>query len=180
MSLLHGSRAILTSVAVIAIVAGCSNGASASPQATAAAATVAPTEAASPAASTPAPTAAPSAAATAYEIDVVTDALGAHITGEDGKTLYLLTSDPANGTSCTGDCAGNWPPFTLDAGETATAGAGVTGTITTFARPDGSMQVAIDGHALYYFAGDSAAGQTNGQAIGGVWFVVSPAGAKVG
>jgi len=179
MSLPFGSRAILASVAIVAVVAGCSSGASASPNATVAANSPEATIAATPAASTPAATPAASAA-TAYEVDVVTDALGAHVTGEDGKTLYLRTSDPAGGTSCTAACATSWPPFTLDAGETVTGGTGVTGAFTTFARPDGSMQVTIDGHALYYFSGDSAAGQTNGQGIAGVWFVVSPAGAKVG
>jgi len=74
----------------------------------------------------------------------------------------------------------SWPPFTLDTGETVKAGTGVTGALTTFVRSDGKAQVLINGHALYYFSGDSAAGQTNGQGIAGVWFVVSPAGAKVG
>lgn len=178
MSLLHGTRAILASVAVVAIVAGCSNGATASPS-TAAATTPEPTLAASPV-TTEAPSTAPSAAAEAYEVDVVTDALGAHITGEDGKTLYLRTSDPAGGSSCTGGCATTWPPFTLDTGETVTAGTGVTGALTTFTRSDGKTQVLIDGHALYYYAADSAAGDSTGQGAGGVWFVVSPAGAKVG
>lgn len=180
MSLPIGSRAILASVAIVAIVAGCSNGASATPNATVAAGTPEAPVATTPAASTPVTTPAASAAATGSEIDVVTDALGAHITGAGGMTLYLRTSDPAGGSSCTGACASNWPPLTLAAGDTATAGTGVTGALTTFARADGSMQVAIDGHALYYFSGDSAAGQTNGQGVGGVWFVVSPAGAKVG
>ncbi|HKB27930.1 MAG TPA: hypothetical protein VKC59_02810 [Candidatus Limnocylindrales bacterium] len=172
---------MLATTAIIAIVAGCSSsGGSAAPGATVAAGTPAATGAATPAASAPAATAVPSAAATAYEVKIVTDSLGAHLTGEDGKTLYLRTSDPANGTGCTGGCATTWPAFTLDAGETVTAGAGVTGALTTFARPDGSMQVAIAGHALYYYAGDSAAGDATGQGIGGVWFVVSAAGTKVG
>lgn len=180
MSLLTGSRAILTSVAVLAIVAGCSTGASATPGNTVAAATPQTTVAATPAVTAPAATPVPTAAATASQVNVVTDSLGAHITGEGGKTLYLRTSDSTNTTTCTGSCASNWPPFTLGAGETVTAGAGVTGALATFARPDGSMQVTIAGHPLYYFAGDSAAGQNNGQGIAGVWFVASPAGAKVG
>ena len=177
-----GLRAILASVAVIAIVAGCSSGATESPtgaSATPGATVAAPTATAAPVATGAPATPAPSEAAAAYEVGVVTDNLGPHITGEDGKTLYLRTSDPAGGSSCTGGCAGTWPPFTLDAGETVTAGAGVTGTLTTFARADGSMQVAINGHALYYYAGDSAAGQSNGEGIGGVWFVVEPSGAKM-
>jgi predicted lipoprotein with Yx(FWY)xxD motif len=181
MSLSVGSRAILASVAVIAIVAGCSSSSpSATPGATVAAGTPGAPAATTPAATTPVATPAPSAAATANEVDVVTDALGAHITGVGGKTLYLRTSDSTNTTTCTGGCTSNWPPFTLAAGATVTAGTGVTGALSTFARPDGSMQVTIAGHPLYYFAGDSAAGQTNGQGLAGVWFVASPAGAKVG
>ena len=61
------------------------------------------------------------------------------------------------------------PPFVIDPNETVVGGTGVTGTIATFARPDGEMQVSYNGAPLYYFSGDSAAGQTNGQGIGGVW-----------
>ena len=38
------------------------------------------------------------------------------------------------------------------------------------------MQVTYNGHPLYYFSGDQAPGDTNGQGIGDIWFVVSPAG----
>ena len=53
----------------------------------------------------------------------------------------------------------------------------MTGALTTFARADGSMQVAINGMPLYYFAKDAKAGDTNGQALNGKWFVASPTGA---
>ena len=36
------------------------------------------------------------------------------------------------------------------------------------------MQVAINGSPLYYFAKDAKAGDTNGQGVGGKWFVASP------
>ncbi len=71
------------------------------------------------------------------------------------------------------DCPTNWPAFTLDAGETLAAGEGVTGVVGTFARSDGTMQVAYDGRPLYYFAGDKAAADVNGQGKGGVWFVAA-------
>jgi predicted lipoprotein with Yx(FWY)xxD motif len=140
----------------------------------------------SPAASAQAPTAAPSAAASAagsaaagdvYEVKVATGAMGSYITGEDGKTLYEFTPDSANTSTCTGQCATNWPAFTLDAGESVKAGDGVTGALTTFARADGTMQVAINGIPLYYFAKDTKAGDTGGQGISGKWFVASPTGA---
>ena len=53
----------------------------------------------------------------------------------------------------------------------------MTGTLTTFARPDGTMQVAYNGIPLYYFAKDTKAGDTTGQGVGGKWFVASPTGA---
>jgi hypothetical protein len=52
----------------------------------------------------------------------------------------------------------------------------VTGALTTFARPDGKMQVAINGRPLYYFAADSKAGDTTGQGFAGKWFVATPTG----
>jgi len=122
---------------------------------------------------------APGGSPQAYSVDVSTGAMGSYLVGEDGKTLYLLTKDPAGSSSCTGTCATNWPPFTLDSGETVAAGTGVTGTIGTISRPDGTTQVAINGVPLYYFKGDSAAGDTNGQGVQGVWFLVTPAGTPV-
>jgi predicted lipoprotein with Yx(FWY)xxD motif len=134
-----------------------------------------------------APSVAPSAAATAaasaaaggetYTVAVVTDAkLGSYITGEDGKTLYTFAADSANTTACKDACAAMWPPFTVASDDTLTPGAGVTGALTTFARPDGKMQVAINGRPLYYFAADSKAGDTTGQGFAGKWFVATPTG----
>jgi len=136
----------------------------------------------SPAASAAAPSAAaPSAASSGaagevYEVDVATGAMGKYLTGEDGKTLYVFTADSANKATCTATCSNNWPAFTLDTGESVTPGAGVTGSLTTFTNADGKMQVAINGLPLYYFAKDSKAGDTNGEGIGGKWFVADPAG----
>jgi hypothetical protein len=53
------------------------------------------------------------------------------------------------------------------------------GTIT---RSDGTKQVTYDGHPLYYFAGDSGPGQTNGQGsdgFGAKWWLVAPAGTQI-
>ena len=60
--------------------------------------------------------------------------------------------------------------------DTYKAGDGVPGTLSTFARPDGSMQVAYNGIPLYYFAKDTKAGDVTGQGVGGKWFVASPSG----
>jgi predicted lipoprotein with Yx(FWY)xxD motif len=135
----------------------------------------------SPAASPGASPAAPASMAPSgdvYTITAVTDTsgkLGTYLTGEGGKTLYMLTKDSPGKSVCSGDCAANWPAFVLAGSESVAAGAGVTGVVGVIAGFDGaSQQVTYDGQPLYYFAGDKAAGDTNGQGKGGVWFVVAP------
>jgi predicted lipoprotein with Yx(FWY)xxD motif len=61
-----------------------------------------------------------------------------------------------------------------------TVGAGLDASLfTTVARTDGTMQVKVGDWPLYYFAADQAAGETNGQGVGDVWYVVSPTGEQV-
>jgi predicted lipoprotein with Yx(FWY)xxD motif len=46
----------------------------------------------------------------------------------------------------------------------------------------GSSQVTYNGHPLYWFSGDTKAGDTNGQGLddfGGEWYAISPAGKAV-
>ncbi|MFN8518117.1 MAG: hypothetical protein U0667_01725 [Chloroflexota bacterium] len=109
-----------------------------------------------------------------YTVNAATSDLGTFLTGEDGRTLYYFANDTAPGVSaCEGDCVTNWPLFTLEADETLAAGEGVTGVLATFARADGQTQVSYDGRPLYYFVGDQAAGDTNGQDKGDVWYVAA-------
>lgn len=96
--------------------------------------------------------------------------LGTILTNSSGMTLYWHASDPANGSTCTGACATYWPPLTVTG--TPTAGTGVTGKLTTFKNPEGQMQVAYNGHALYTFVADKAAGDVVGNlknGFGGLW-----------
>lgn len=138
------------------------------------------------AAATAAPTAAPAASAAApaavLQVKVAQDPkLGAYLTGADGRSLYLLTADSMNTTTCTGPCATAWPPFEVGSSGDLTAGAGVTGTLATIARADdGKSQVTYNGIPLYYFAKDAKAGDINGQGVKGVWFLVAPASTAQG
>ena len=127
---------------------------------------------------TQAPASTPAASAgEANTVEIAHDAkLGDHLTGTDGKTLYLLTKDAPGVSTCTDACATNWPPFTLATGVSVKPGSGVTGTLGTLKRADGSMQVTYNNRPLYYIGGDSAAGDVNGQGTSGVWYVVTPAG----
>lgn len=107
--------------------------------------------------------------------------LGQYLTGQSGLTLYTLSSDPAGGSICIGGCLTFWPPLIAVAGGTVTAPSSMTRTFAMFTRTDtGASQVTVDGHALYYFQGDSASGQTKGEgivALGGVWHVAAASAA---
>jgi predicted lipoprotein with Yx(FWY)xxD motif len=92
-----------------------------------------------------------------------------------GLTLYSFAPDTATRSACYGSCAVYWPPVTGP----VTAGPGVTGTLATIKRSDGSVQATYDGHPLYTYVGDSAAGQAHGNDLnlnGGLWHEVPASG----
>ncbi len=103
--------------------------------------------------------------------------LGTILVDGQGNTLYLFTSDTQGGPStCTGGCAAAWPAL---AGS-VTAGDGVDeALIGTVAGDDGTEQATYDGWPLYYYAQDTGPGDTTGQGVGGVWWVVAPDGTAI-
>jgi predicted lipoprotein with Yx(FWY)xxD motif len=94
-------------------------------------------------------------------------------------TAYVFDKDTANATSsaCTGACTSNWPAIT-SASTTPTV-TGVTGKVGTITGVDGANQITINGLPIYTFAGDKAKGDTKGQGLMGIWWVLSPAGDKI-
>ncbi|MFF2387372.1 hypothetical protein [Agromyces sp. NPDC058104] len=106
--------------------------------------------------------------------------LGEIVVDGEGMTVYMFDTDTQGGdaSSCEGQCATNWPAVTTDSDDPEVEG--VTGEVGTITGVDGSTQLTLDGWPLYTFAGDSAAGDTNGQGVNGVWWVLSPAGEKIG
>ena len=124
--------------------------------------------------------ASPTSAPAASSVTVTTSKLGKILTDAQGRTLYLFTKDQTGSSSCTGACLGVWPAF--DSNGAAQAGGGASPTLLGTASGN-ATQVTYNGHPLYYYVGDSKAGDTNGQDLnqfGGSWYVVSPAGAQVG
>ena len=141
----------------------------------------------SSAATTSSPSSAPaagssaSASTTGTVISTQAGSAGAFLTAGSGRAVYLWAKDGMNMSACSGACATAWPPVPATGTLTATGGAKASdlGTIT---RSDGTKQVTYDGHPLYYFVGDSAAGQTNGQGsdnFGAKWWLVASSGAKI-
>jgi predicted lipoprotein with Yx(FWY)xxD motif len=102
--------------------------------------------------------------------------LGSYLAGANGMTLYDFQPDRPNQSNCSGQCATYWPPLTVASADQVTAAAGVPGTIGTFKRADGSLQVSWNGIPLYYFAKDAKAGDVSGQGVQDAWWVISPTG----
>ena len=125
-------------------------------------------------ASSPASTSA-SQASSATALKTATISGTAVVTNAGGFTLYWFAPDTATKSNCNGSCAQIWPPVKGP----ATAGAGVTGTLGTITRSDGSTQATYNGHPLYTYTADTAPGQANGNGInasGGVWHEVTVSG----
>jgi predicted lipoprotein with Yx(FWY)xxD motif len=134
-----------------------------------------------PASSAPAAGSSASASTTGTVITTHAGSAGAFLTTGSGRTVYLWAKDGMNMSACSGACASAWPPVPATGTLTATGGAKASdlGTIT---RSDGTKQVTYDGHPLYYFVGDSAAGQVNGQGsdnFGAKWWLVGASGAEI-
>jgi len=104
--------------------------------------------------------------------------LGVVLVSKTGATLYRYAPDGTGSPTCVGGCASAWPPLTVPAGSgTLTAGSGVpSADLGTVARSGGVLQVTYKKMPLYTYAGDSTSGQSNGQGVGGVWFVIPVSG----
>ncbi|OPH53155.1 hypothetical protein BC351_32295 [Paenibacillus ferrarius] len=101
------------------------------------------------------------------------DALGTYLVDENGMTLYLFTKDQNDPNACVGPCLVNWPIFYDEhltvSGDLAASDFGV------LTRNDGTKQSTYKGWPLYYWIKDHNPGDTTGQNVGKVWFVLDPA-----
>jgi predicted lipoprotein with Yx(FWY)xxD motif len=134
-----------------------------------------PSEAASP---TPSASESPASGGSGEtEVESEDSALGTILVDSKGNTLYVFMQDTSDVSTCTGDCAASWPAL-IAKGEVKAGGGGDVdeSLLGTSERDDGKTQVTYNGHPLYHFSGDQAPGDTNGQGIGDIWYVVSPAG----
>jgi predicted lipoprotein with Yx(FWY)xxD motif len=104
--------------------------------------------------------------------------MGQVVTDEDGWILYRFDKDTADppASNCYDECERVWPPSYTD-GNPVVKGIDedLVGTVT---RDDGTRQLTINGWPVYRYIGDKKPGQWSGQAVGGVWFVISPNGKK--
>ncbi|NUR58796.1 MAG: hypothetical protein HOV87_08985 [Catenulispora sp.] len=129
---------------------------------------------ASPSPTTPAPP----AAGTALKFG--TPKFPTALTDSSGKAIYLFEADTSTTSTCTGACATAWPPVLTTGAPTITGGD--MSKLGTTTRADGTKQVTYNGHPLYYFAGDTKPGDTNGEgskAFGAGWYLLNSDGTKI-
>ena len=110
------------------------------------------------------------------------DQIGTYVTDGAGRTLYRFDKDKAKATpprsTCNGECARVWRPMLIKSpGKIYPQGVNPKA-ISYIERDDHTCQVAINGHPLYFFAGDVRAGDINGQGVNGTWFAVAPNGGR--
>jgi predicted lipoprotein with Yx(FWY)xxD motif len=119
-------------------------------------------------------------AATAAGVMLADTSLGQVVAADDGMTVYLFLPDAAGAPTCVADCAKAWPPLLVDDGATPAAGDGIDAALLgTAENPEGGTQVTYNGWPLYYYAADGAAGDTNGQGVGEVWYVLGADGLPI-
>jgi predicted lipoprotein with Yx(FWY)xxD motif len=98
-----------------------------------------------------------------------------------GFVLYAFTRDQRR-SACYGACAKAWPPYFAPKG-TLSVGPGVKRSLLgTVKRRNGKRQVTYAGRPLYYYVGDTRAGQILCQNVveyGGTWLIVRPSGKLV-
>jgi predicted lipoprotein with Yx(FWY)xxD motif len=114
-------------------------------------------------------------------ITTATSSAGTFLIDGSGRAVYLWVKDTGDASTCSGACAGAWPPVTATGTVTA-AGSASASDLGTITRSDGTKQVTYDGHPLYYYAGDSGGGMASGQgsdSFGAKWWLVSPSGSDV-
>ncbi len=110
-------------------------------------------------------------------IKTVKTSKGTVLTDAAGRTLYWFAKDTMSKSNCNGSCATYWPPVLGT--PAAAAGTVLPHGFATIKRADGRTQATYDGHPLYTYTGDTAAGQVSGNGLnvsGGLWWAVTPSG----
>lgn len=132
---------------------------------------------ATPSASTGAST--PTAVANA-DIKVATSpTFGKIVVDGKGMTAYFFDKDTVGATTsaCVATCATLWAPITTTSATPVIDG--VSAAFGTIATTMGAMQVTVNGRPIYTYTKDVKAGDTAGQGVGTVWYVLDDKGNEV-
>jgi predicted lipoprotein with Yx(FWY)xxD motif len=102
--------------------------------------------------------------------------VGTVLVDAKGTTLYMFDPDKQGTSVCDADCLHAWPVVQGP----AEAGQGVDDSLLgTADATDGTTMATYNGWPLYYFVQDDSPGDVTGQAVNGVWWVLSPEGRPI-
>ncbi len=94
--------------------------------------------------------------------------LGTYLVGYNGMAVYTYGKDTTGTSTCSGQCAAAWPPYIVSSSDDIqNIETGVTGSVNTITRADGTLQLTYNGMPLYFFASDTAGASPTGQGVGG-------------
>ncbi|MFB4318217.1 SCO0930 family lipoprotein [Actinomadura sp. 21ATH] len=105
---------------------------------------------------------------------------GPIVTDGKGRVMYRFDKDRVRKTNCFGDCKKAWPPVKFTNWKKVKV-EGVDRDLVGFIERAGdpACQLTIDGRPMYYFAKDREPGDTAGQGVQDVWWLVSARGEKI-
>jgi predicted lipoprotein with Yx(FWY)xxD motif len=167
----HGLRAAALATSLVLAVSACGDDDEDTTD------TVAPAAVTTTAAPTGGASATATAAVDAPLVSLAETSLGQVLVAPNGFTLYAFDPDAAGTPTCTAACAGNWPLYVVEDGAELTAGPGLDASmLDVVEHPEGDTMLSYGGWPLYFFAGDIAPGDVNGQAVNDVWWVIGADG----
>lgn len=170
-------RLITVLIAATGVVAACGSDDEASSDTDPPAETEAPPVSEAPAETEATPETDDAGAPAGATLQLASSSFGDILVDGDGNTLYLFTPDARGESTCYDECETNWPIV----GEITELGGGLDDSLLgTTERTNGDVQATYNGWPLYSFAADQAPGDTNGQGVGDVWWVLDAAGEVVG
>lgn len=101
--------------------------------------------------------------------------LGDYLTSSDGRALYYFKKDSPGKSECTGPCAEKWPVYCYKTSAIDVSdGLDIKDFSFFFRSADGLAHLTYKGMPLYNYSGDQHPGDTKGQGVNGLWFVVRP------
>jgi len=105
------------------------------------------------------------------------DEYGDILVDHDCRALYVFDQDTDGTPTCTQACAESWPALGVtSASVPAVADELDPALFSIVEHSESGPMLAVDGHPLYYYAGDLSPTDLLGQGVGGLWWLVSPDG----
>jgi predicted lipoprotein with Yx(FWY)xxD motif len=130
-----------------------------------------PTPTSPPSTTASTPPSPPTTAAVAFNLNVSSKTgIGNYLVDSKGMTLYYFAKDVNGKSNASGPVIQTWPVFSAPAYMVPSPLTAAD--FKSITRTDGLSQTTYKGWPLYYYANDKTPGDTLGDGIGGLWFVV--------